>query len=77
MNIKQKMRIKSRQINIDTFSNKFFFVVNRFFVLVSSIQGNNTKRFETERYYLSKSTIKNRNIIINGKTFMTKQLILI
>ena len=46
-----------------------FVLVNRFIVLVYSKQDNNSKKYRALRYYLEKSTIKNSNVIINGKNF--------
>ena len=51
-------------------------VVNRLFVLVYSNQDDNSKRYKAKRYYLPKGIIKNYSVIIDGKTFMTDQLIL-
>ena len=50
MNLKQKVRIKVRKMNIDIFSNQFFWGVNRLFVVVYSNQDDNVKRFKTPRY---------------------------
>ena len=44
------------------------------FVLVYSNQDDDSKRFNTRRYYLPKSTIKNYNVIINGKNFYNKPI---
>ena len=44
-------------------------VVNRLFDLVYTNHGNNTKRFNAQKYYLPKGIIKNYNVIINGKTY--------
>ena len=62
MNIKQKVRIKIRQMNIDIFSNQ---------ILLESIdcQDANAKRFNARKYYLPKGIIKNYNIIVNRKNF--------
>ena len=46
-----------------------FAEVNRLFVLVYLNRDNDVKRFKTRRYYLPKGTIKNYNVIINGKSF--------
>ena len=51
-------------------------VVNRLFVLVYSNQDDNSKRYKAKRYYLPKGIIKIYRVIIDGKTFMTNQLIL-
>ena len=72
MNIKQKVRIKMQQINIDIFSNQISLesiVLVLVLVLVYTNQDDNTKRFKTRRYYLPKSIIKNYNVTINGKKF--------
>ena len=52
-----------------------FVKVNRLLVLVYSNQDPDSKRFKTRRYYLPKDIIKNYNVIINEKKFMTNQLI--
>ena len=44
------------------------------FVLVYSNQDDDSKRFNTRRYYLPKVTIKNYNVIINGKNFYNKPI---
>ena len=66
INIKQKVKIKIRQINIDIFSNQIFL---KLFVLVFTSQDVNSKRFDAPKYYLAKGIIINYNIIINGKNF--------
>ena len=62
MNIKQRVIIKIRQINIDNFSNQILL-----FILVYSNQDDNAKRFKTQTYYVPKGTIKNYNIINRKK----------
>ena len=49
MNMKQKFRLKTRQMNIDIFSNQVG--VNRLFALVYSNQDNNPKRLKSQKYY--------------------------
>ena len=66
MNIKQKVKMKIQQMNIDIFSNEIW--VNRLFVLVYSNQDDNSKKFKTRRYYLSE-IIDNYNVTIHGKKF--------
>ena len=44
------------------------------FVLVYSNQDDDSKRFNTRRYYLPKGIIKNYNVIINGKNFYNKPI---
>ena len=39
------------------------------FILVYSNQDNNSKRYKAKKYCLPKGTIKNYNVIINGKNF--------
>ena len=46
INIKLKVSIKIRQINIDAFSNQVFFGVNRLFALVHSNHGENSRRLK-------------------------------
>ena len=52
-----------------------FVGVNRFFILLYTNECNSAKRFNNRKYHLPKGIIKNYNVITNGKTFMTKQLI--
>ena len=66
MNIKQKVRIKIRQINIDIFSNRILVGANRLFLLVYTNESNNAERFNGGRYYLLKDIITNYAIVING-----------
>ena len=65
MNIKQKVRIKIRQTNLE--SN--FVGVNRLYLLSYTNEANNTKRFNDRKYYLPKSIIKNYNVVVNRKNF--------
>ena len=82
MNMKQKYKTKSENKNT---TNKFiyflesnFVEVNRLFVLVDTNEGANAKRFNARKYFLPKGIIIiNYNVIINEKSFMTKQLCLI
>ena len=74
INIKLKVSIKIRQINIDGFSNQVFFGVNRLFALVHSNHGENSRRLKAWRYYLLKIIINNYNVIINGKIFCTQSI---
>ena len=46
-----------------------FVGVNRLFVLFYLNQQGSDKTYKVQRYYLPKDTIKNYNIIINGKSF--------
>ena len=66
MNIKQKVRIKTLEMNIDIFNTLFIFVYTNY--------GANAKRFNARKYYLSKGIIKNYNVIINGKNFYDKAI---
>ena len=54
-----------------------FVGANRLFVLVYTNEDANAKRLITRRYFLPKGTIKNCNVIINGKKIIPKQVILI
>ena len=65
MNIKRKVIMKTRQMNLDIFSNQILLL----FVLVYRSYGGNAKRFNYRKYYLPKGIIKNYGVIINGKTF--------
>ena len=44
-----------------------FVRVDRLFVLVCTNQDNSIKRFNAKKYYLPKGTVKNYNVIINGR----------
>ena len=75
MNIKQKVRIKIRQINIDIFLNRTLSVLTDCFVLIYSNSDDNAKRFKSQRNHLPKASIKNYNIMTSSsieKGFMTK-----
>ena len=65
MNLKRKVRIKIRQMNIDIFSDQFFFEFSRLFVLVYTNGDVTSKRFNAKIMMLS----------LMEKAFMTKQLI--
>ena len=65
MNLKRKVRIKIRQMNIDIFSDQFFFEFSRLFVLVYTNEDVTSKRFNAKIMMLS----------LMEKAFMTKQLI--
>ena len=67
MRIKQKVRIKIQQMNIDFFSNLTLLESIYLFNLYN--QANNGKRFNARKYYLPKGKIKNYHVIINGKNF--------
>ena len=54
-----------------------FVGVNRLFILVYLNRKNNGKQFNARRCYLPKGILKTYNFVINRKTFMTKQLMLI
>ena len=69
MNIKQEVRTKIHQMNIDAFFKTNFVGFNSCFVLIYSNQGENAKRFKFQRYDLPKDIIKNYNVITNGKSF--------
>ena len=45
--------------------------VNKLFVLIHLNRDNGAKRFKNRRYYLLEGIMKNCNVIINGKTFIT------
>ena len=66
---------KTKSENRNTTNNYRYFLqlnfvaVNRLFALVHSNEDDGSKRFNTRRYYLPKSLIKNYNAIINGKNF--------
>ena len=68
------MRIKTRQTNIDMFSNQNFVEINRLFFLVYTNEGNNGKRFNAAKYYLPKGIIKIIMQKINGKNFHDQQM---
>ena len=54
-----------------------FVGVNKLLVLVYSDEDVASKRFKVESNCLPKGIINNYNVVINGKTFMINQLILI
>ena len=60
MNLKRKVRIEILQMNIDIFSNHFFFEINRLFVLVYTNEDVISKRFKAKIMMLSlmEKTIK-------------------
>ena len=74
---KTKNENKNTTNEYKCFFKSNFVRVNRLFVLVYSNVDDNSKRFKTKRYYLPKGMISNYNVIINRKTFMKNQLILI
>ena len=57
------------------FSRINFFGVNSLFILVYLNRNIDVKQFKTRRCYLPKGIIVKYNVIINGKAFMTTQLI--
>ena len=59
MNIKQKVRIKIKQLNIDIFSNQILLELYRLFVLDYLNQDDNSKRFKAKGYYLPRRIIDN------------------
>ena len=73
---KTKSENENKRSEFRYFPESNFVGVNRLFVLIYSNKNDDTKRFEAKKYYLLKGIIKNYNEIINGKTFITKQLIL-
>ena len=75
MTIKQKMRVKLLKNDYRYFLESNFVGVNRFLVLIYSNEVNNTKRYG-DKNYLSKGIIKNYNVIISGKNFCDRLLIL-
>ena len=52
-----------------------FVGVSRLIVLVYPNQNDESNRFFAQKYYLSKGIIKNYNVSLIEKSFMTKQLI--
>ena len=66
LNIK-KSQNKNTTNKFRYFLKSNFVGVNGLFVLVYSNHGNNTKRFNAQKYYLPEGKIKNYNKIINGK----------
>ena len=68
MSIKQKVRIKIQQMNIDDFSNQTLLdSIDYLLWLSASNEASNHKRFNARKYYLPKVIFKNYNLIINGK----------
>ena len=66
---KTKSEMKNVTNEYRYFLESNFVGVNRLFLLVYSIQGENAKRYKAQRYYLPKGAIKNYNVIINGNNF--------
>ena len=64
---KTKTENKNMPNEYRNFLESNFAGVNRLFVLVYTDENNNAKRFNAQKYYLSKEIIKNYNVIINGK----------
>ena len=63
-----KSDIKSTENEYRYFLKSNFVKVNRLFALVYTNKSNNAKRFNARKYYLSKGTIDNYNMVINGKS---------
>ena len=59
MNIKQNVRIKIKELNIDIFSNQILLELHRLFVLDYLNQDDNSKRFKAKEYYLPRTIIDN------------------
>ena len=72
---KTKSENKSTTNDYKYFLGLKFVGVNGLLVLVYSNQDANSKRLKTQGCHLPKVTIDTYNIIINGKKFMTKQMI--
>ena len=66
---KTKSENRNTTNNYRYFLQSNFVAVNRLFALVHSNEDDGSKRFNTRRYYIPKSLIKNYNAIINGKNF--------
>ena len=66
MDIKQKVRIKIQQMNIDIFSNQILLLSTDYYFLV---YWNKTRR-----HYFPEGIIKNYNAIINGKDFFDQAI---
>ena len=66
---KTKSENRNTTNNYRYFLQSNFVAVNRLFALVHSNEDDGSKRFNTRRYYLPKSLIKNYNAIIDGKNF--------
>ena len=78
--IKQKLRIKIRQINKDSFLNQNLLIDYLFYFFqlkMANLKLKTLKRFKAKRHYLPKDIIKSYDIIVNVKIFGTKQLIMI
>ena len=73
---KTKSENKKTTIQFRYFVKSNFVWVNRLFALFCLDYGHDGRRFDARKTYLPKGIIKNYNVIINGKNFMTKQLIL-
>ena len=64
---KTKSEIKNRATGYRYFLESNFVGVNRLLVLLYTIETNNAKIFNAQKYYLPKCIIKNYNVVINGK----------
>ena len=68
MNIKQKFRVKIREMTMNSFLNLILEVLqSRLLLLVYSNRDTDVKTFKVQRYCLPKGSVKNHNVIINGK----------
>ena len=66
---KTKSDIRDTTSEYKYFLESNFVGVNRWFVLIYSIQDNDAKRYKTQRYYLPKGIIKNYNVFFNKNNF--------
>ena len=68
MNIKQKVRIKIQQKNIDILGIKFCWC-EQIVCFIYPNQNNSVKRFNGKNYHFPKGIIKSCNITINAKNY--------
>lgn len=73
MNIKQKVKPKIQQLNIDISSNQTV-RISRFFASVYSNEDNKWNKYKSKIYYLATGIIKNSNVNINGKQFYDESI---
>ena len=70
---KSETKISTKEYRYFLESN--FVEVNRLSFFIYLNRDNNAKRYHAKKYFLPKGIIDNYNVIVNGKTFMTNQLI--
>ena len=67
---------RSAYLKEDIYIYIYIYIYIRLFVWIYWNQDNDAKTNKAERFYLPKNMIKDCNVIITGKTFMTSQVVL-